>query len=245
MPVRPTIRDFLFAVRYLTIVPVPDGGALGPATIFFPFVGMLIGFCVAVLDGFPILPDPARAALLVLCLAVLSRWSGLRGVALVGSGLAQASDRKVVLETMNAGRKTWTGYLLAAMLAIAKAAILLKPATSGQLLALLFAPMLGRWGMVVVGFNARLARLGAPGPRFEAAITFREFGWASVMAAGLMLAWLEAIGLLILLGAAVVSVVLRLLWHRWLGGVNETTFHATAEIVETAALASFALLKLQ
>src|SRR5262249_38235222 len=154
------------------------------------------------------MPAPLRATLVVTLLAAISALRGLRGAAAVGDALMLAGDRVAALEVMTAktSRTAVGGALAASLLAATLWAVRPPPA-------LLFAPMLGRWVMVVVGFSARLARAGAPGPRFEPGITFREFGWASTLTAGIALANLEAVGLAATLGVGAVAVALRLVWH--------------------------------
>lgn len=240
----PRPRDFLFAVRFLTALPVGTGGDLGPATLYFPIVGLLIGLAAVAAGAVPGLPEPLRGVAAVLVLAALSRSSGWRGVALVAGALPRAASRRAALEAMERERPAALGWAAASLLVAVKLAALWTPGPL-QPWALLFAPMLGRWALVIVAFSARLARVGAAGPRFEAGITFREFGWASVIAVGAALVFLEAVGLVVALGAAAVSVVLRLVWHRWLGGLNPATFRASGEIVEVAALMLFALLKVR
>lgn len=240
----PRPRDFSFAVRFLTALPVGTGGEFGPATLFFPIVGLIIGVAAAAADSIPGLPAPLRGVLAVLVLGALSRWSGWRGVGLVAGALPQAASRPAALEAMGRENPGPLGWAIASLLVAAKLGALWSPGPL-QPWALLFAPMLGRWALVIAAFSARLARPGAPGPRFAAGITFREFGWASVIAVGVSLVFLEAIGLVVALGAAAVSIVLRLVWHRWLGGINPPTLRASGEIVEVAALMLFALFKVR
>jgi len=241
MSEHPTRRDLSFAVRYLTLAPIGTAGALGPSTLFFPLVGVAVGMAATAVDALAAaFPDLLRAAVAALFLAVATRARGLRGLAHVGAAVAAGADRARALEVMQAPRASAAGYVVAGVAFAAKLWALFRPGPLRPW-ALLFAPMLGCWAMVVVAHNARLARVGAPGPRFEPGITFREFGWASVVAVGLALALLEAVGLVVALGAAVVAVVLRLLWHRWLGGLNEPTLHTTREAAEVAVLALFTL----
>lgn len=249
MSARPTLADLAFALRSLTALPVSSsGGSLGPATLFFPAVGLLVGAVVAAADeACARFAPPLRGVVAVLLLAGLGRFRALAALARVGAAVGR--DRPTALRALAgaAGARAWQAR--AAGLALIAAAVALKltalqTATPLRAWALLFAPMLGCWALVVVAFSARLARAGAPGPRFEPGITFREFGWASVFAAGACLVALEAIGLLAVLAAVAVAVPLRLLWHRWLGGIEEATFRATGEAAEVAVLLLFAALRI-
>jgi adenosylcobinamide-GDP ribazoletransferase len=239
MSERVTAGDLLFALRYLTVVPAPRGrGALGPATLFFPPVGLLIGLVALAGDlllerGWPMAPPPARAGVAVALLALAGGLRPLRGLA--HSGDAIGRDRARALDVME---RAAVGPAGAALVLAALAGKLLALWDPGPLRpwALALAPMLGRWAMVVVAFSARQARPGTPGPRFEAGITFREFGWASVIAGVATLATLEALGLLAILSVAAAALGLRLVCHRWLGGLSPAAFWASAEAAEVVAL---------
>ena len=108
-----------------------------------------------------------------------------------------------------------------------------------RLYGLVFAPLLSRWSMVVVAFSARAARLGAAGPRYMPDLTFREFALASVFTFAVTFSATEAFGIFIVVIVAAITVVLRLLWHRWLGGVDDATVNATAAMTELAVLLLF------
>lgn len=229
------LGDLLLAVRTLTILPVPRrGGGLGPATLFFPLVGLLLGALVAaatrlVADTPP--PLPALAA--VVLLALLGGGRSLRGLAHLGDGLAAGRDRARILEAIQRDRIGIAGSVLAALGLGAK---LYALGGGAPFWSLCFAPMFGRWAMVVVAFSARLARVGPPGPRFDAGITFREFGWASVIGGGVALVAIDAVGLVAMLAVAASAVAVRLMAHRWIGGIDQSVFWASAELGEIAAL---------
>lgn len=229
------LGDLAFALRMLTILPLPPGrAALGPATLFFPLVGLLLGGAVASLTRLVAgSPAPIPALVAVILLAALGAGRSLRGLAHLGDALTAGRDRGRALALLE---REWIGPAGWALAALALAAKLLALDGAAPVWSLVFAPMLGRWGMVVVAFSARLARAGSPGPRFEAGITFREFGWASVLAGGAALVAIDAVGLLAMLAVAAVTVTLRLLAHRWLGGITAAIFWASAELGEIASL---------
>jgi adenosylcobinamide-GDP ribazoletransferase len=231
------LGDFFRAVRLLTVLPAPPGGeGIGPAALFFPVAGLLLGAIAAgadaALHGAPV---GVRACVAAGILAILSGFGPLRGLAEVGDGAVAGGGRGGALEAMKRPRRGVTGVLIAA-LAIAAEVAAIWHAGPLRSWALLFAPMLGRWAMVVVAFSARRARAGTPGPRFDAGLTFREFGWASAITGGAVLATIDAIGLLAMLPVAAVAVVLRLVAHRWLGGINESVFAAAGAVGEVTAL---------
>lgn len=184
--------DLLAAIGLLTIVPLgrpaPGSAAFARATLWFPFVGLLLGSVLAVANWAmgSRLPSWLSALLLV------AIWE-----ALTGRNGAPAVPRLV------------SALVRIVSLAVAPAA---RPA------ALLFAPLLARWGMVVLATGARDADV--PERKFNAAITFREFALTSVFALAVVFTVAEAFGILIVVCAGALALGLRLYAHRRGGGVS-------------------------
>jgi adenosylcobinamide-GDP ribazoletransferase len=121
---------------------------------------------------------------------------------------------------------------------VAKVLALAVPASTRPA-ALLFAPMLARWGLVVLMVGARDA--AAPAQKFNTAIAFREFALASVFSFVALFAVAEAFGIFIAACVAALTLAIRLLAHRWWGGVSWPLLQLTAQLIETTVLVLFAL----
>jgi hypothetical protein len=106
--------------------------------------------------------------------------------------------------------------------------------------ALLFAPVLARWVMVVLATGARDA--GAPERKFNPAITFREFALTSVLSFAVVLTLGEAFGVLLIVSVAALTLGLRLLSHLWAGGVSWRSLQASAQGIEAVVVMFCALL---
>ena len=107
--------------------------------------------------------------------------------------------------------------------------------------ALLLAPMLGRWAIVVLAFGSLPARSDGVGFTMVRSLTFREFGIATVLALWVTLAGTAARGLVAALVVASVTIGCRILAHRKLGGVTGDVLGAIGELTEALVLAVFAL----
>jgi adenosylcobinamide-GDP ribazoletransferase len=186
----------------------------------YPLVGLALGAlaaaaAMATASVAPALAGPAG----VLALEALSRLGprrALAGVTRLGAPLAAA--------------------LFAVKLAAA--AGVPRPALAS---ALMLAAMLGRWAIVVLCYGgASLDR--EPGDELPGRAAFGEFGWASLTAFAVTLSVAEAIGLVLLLVAALVTLAVRIVSHRRVGGVNGRIVRAAGEVVETAVLAALAIL---
>ena len=186
------------------------------ALAFYPAVGLVLGMVAGAvawgMDG--CCPAFAGVAgIVVLTVLSASRVRAARGV----PGVATAA--------LAFAAKLWS------------VTVLPVPARTA---ALLIAPMLGRWAIVVQCYGGVAGSPERAGLAGQA--RFREFGWASVTAFAVTLAVADAAGLVVLVTAAVTTVVLRLHAHRRGRGMTEGLLVATAELVETAAMVVLALL---
>ncbi len=214
----PTGRDVVSAFTALTPLPWPRPGvhseAFARATLFFPLVGLTVGVALTVVQRglAPLCPD------WLIVVAVVAGWT------------------VITLPTTEFSRSISARLGAIVLSFVAKSALLLS-LSNGRGLALLFAPLLGRWSLVVLAIGARSA--GAAGRKFNPAISFREFGWTSVLTGAVLAACADAVGILIFVGAAALALVMRLFCHRVLGGVSWRVLCACVHTVETLLLAAF------
>jgi cobalamin synthase len=127
---------------------------------------------------------------------------------------------------------------LAAVVLEAAAAAVMPP--SARALALVIAPVLACWAIVVQCYG------GVPAERRDAwsavvgRARFREFGWASVAALGCALVALDAVGLVATMLAAGATLAVRAWAYRARGGMSARHVVATGLVVEAAVLCALA-----
>ncbi|HEY2386458.1 MAG TPA: adenosylcobinamide-GDP ribazoletransferase [Candidatus Binatia bacterium] len=221
------------ALRFLTVLPLRGVLApLGEGALFFPLVGLALGGVLALLDraAAPLAPG-ARAVLLVATLAALSGGRQLRGLARGVQALVRGGDVQ---------RPGAAGAVAVCVLLLVKIATIGALRTSTRTMALLYAPMLARWSMVVLAFGSRTAGPG-DGSELVRTVKFREFGVATVSALWVALANGAARGLLAILVLAVITICCRIFVHARLGGVTDDLLGAIVEVNETLVLATFTL----
>lgn len=231
------------AVRFLTVVPLPGRQAtVGESALFFPLVGLALGGVLVVVDRLAaaIMPLAIRDVLLVGVVAALTGGLHLDGLADSIDGLF-IGDRDRAFVIMREGPIGAFGAVAVVLVLALKLRSLdaLPPAT--RMPALLYAPMLARWSMVVLGFGSRPARPDGLGHAMVSSITFREFGIATVFALWVMLANSGARGLLAILVVAVMTIGCRIFAHARLGGITGDLLGAIGEVTEALVLAIFAL----
>jgi adenosylcobinamide-GDP ribazoletransferase len=108
--------------------------------------------------------------------------------------------------------------------------------------ALLLAPMLGAWAVVVGCYGGAPIQASGIAAALVGRARFREFAWASVTALGTTLAVGEPIGLVVVLAASLATVGARVCAYRRLGGLTEQLLAASRELVETVVLITLGVL---
>jgi len=236
------MRPLLSAISFLTILPVPrsihaDRGALARAPGWYPFVGLLIGLAAAV--GFKLcggLPAIPRAVIAVLIPVVLTRALHLDGFADVCDGLGvygPPAKRLLVMRDPRLGTFGVTGIALNLLWRVAMLASPIRFAAT----ALVAAPVLGRWAMVLALRWLPYERSGGFG-----AAAIRPGAWALLGATlVLILPFLKAPGPV--LGGIILTTILAR-WstgyaRRQFGGLTGDALGALNELVELCVLAVF------
>ena len=234
------MKAMALAVRFLTVLPwpgappTPEANDAARALARFPFVGLLVGGLLVLLDwalaaAFSV---PVRSVLLVLALAWLTRGSGPGGL----SGFADALDSR------SAGKGALPGPM--GVLAVV-GAILLKFVCLSELrgdarfLALMLSPTLARAATASLLASLPSAKgEGSPGQAFARAAGSREgrfaLGWA--FALSFVLGWFG--GLMAAIAALCLTWGLKRLFGKSTGEGDAPG--AAGEIVETASLVLFA-----
>jgi adenosylcobinamide-GDP ribazoletransferase len=214
---------------------------LAGGLVFYPLVGMCVGALAAAVAGAvgvvrPGLAGPA-GVLALAALGGLRPWYGLAAA----TALLRPGAGPALLHRLR-GRPGAAGAAIAlGMLAVKLRAAAVLPAaalTTG----LLFAPMLGAWAIVVQCYGGVPVHARHPASALVGRARFREFAGASLVALGVALGVADALGLVVALAAALVTVGLRVYAYHRLGGLTGRLLAATREVVETVVLVVLGLL---
>lgn len=214
--------------------------ALVGGLVFLPAVGLAIGLAAtAVARGLGSLGAVPAGAGGAFALAVLggtwirlSLWPALHA-------LVFTSDSGKVLTRLRAAPGA-AGTIVAAATTLATAAALASVSPDARAVALLVAPTLARWVIVVQCHGGRTAIAREPAASIVGRAGFREFGIASVMALVIALVVSDALGLAAAVAAVCLTLGIRLLAHRRLGGLSGRIVAATGGLVELGVVALLA-----
>ena len=178
-----------------------------------PLVGLGQG-ALAAWAARALTPPPWAAALVGL--GVLEAGAGFRPC----RGLFRASGSPLLGAVLAIGTLAVRGWGLATL------------EEPGRTWALMLAPLLGRWALVVQCYG----RTGA------GSVAFTGFAWASVLALGATQAIGGGVGVLLVLVVGLATVGARVAVHRHLGGFTRALLWATDALVETVVVGTLGLL---
>ncbi len=237
------MKYFRIAFGLMTTLPfrLPDDwqtGDSGRASLWYPFVGLVIGGLILLgwMGTTRLFPALAAGILTLILWVTLTGGLHLDGLADCCDGLLASASVERRLEIMKDSRLGAFGGIGLALTLLLKAAILAS-LTPQSALGILLAASLARWCILPAGLLP-LARPSGMGADFKAG--FRP--WFIAVGAVIPLALsilLGARGLISLLaGLLAAALVLRLAQSR-IGGVTGDVFGMTVEVVEAAALLVF------
>jgi adenosylcobinamide-GDP ribazoletransferase len=234
----PGIGALAEALRSLTILGRRREATIDGAAVHYPLVGLLLGALWLAVDHFAAPLGRLPASLLVLAAALLSTGGApLRDLgSTVAAAFAPTRGATLAVMETRSGTMVYTAAVGVALLELG----CIYRLDRFRAVALLFAPMLGRSAMVVLAVGSRVAREDQRQVKFAPGLGFNEFALASTLAFAAIFLATEFLGLLLVLGTAGLTIGLRVLFHRWLGGINGTACGAACEATQLMVLALLA-----
>ncbi len=240
------MSSFFAALQFLTIVPWPrraqrSAAELGPGTIFFPVVGFLLGLVLVLVNVFlePIASPSLSSVALVSVLALLTRGLHLDGLGDSFDGLGAGGDRERMLRIMEDSHTGAFGLIAIVLLLFFKIHAI-ENLDNERWRALLAAPILGRWAMVLLGYRSQAAKPGL-GSTLVEQLKSKHFWCATLIAAVFTASILRAMGIAIIIAIALFTLAAKAFFHHRLGGVTGDTFGAVGELSETSVFVLLAL----
>ena len=179
------------------------------------------------------------SVVLVAVLAFLTRGLHLDGLADTFDGLGAGGDRERILRVMDDSRTGAFG-LIAVVLVIFFKVHAVETISDDRWRALLSAPVLSRWAMVLLARGSKAAKQGL-GSVWIGHIEPNHFLFATVAALVLVAAIQQIVGVIMMIWVAIFTLGWKRYFDRRLGGVTGDTFGAVGELSETSVLFLLAL----
>jgi len=230
---------FFAALRFLTIIPVPEnwtGGEKGleKCLPYFPVIGLLIGIAAALLDSAltGVLPPLPAAVLTVAFLIGISGGFHMDGLADTMDGFLSSRPRERILEIMKDSCTGAMGTVAISLVILLKVSLLFSLPSGARWNAILLMPLAGRAAMIAMMVLLPYARSGNGIAAVFGKHSRLHAVWAAfvLFAAGWMLAGWTAIA------AGLITIVTAAIFMRWsflkIGGYTGDTLGAAGEITE-------------
>ena len=214
---------------------------VGRSAIFFPVVGLILG-SILVLVNFLLLPFASAGLLsviLITLLAFMTRGLHLDGVGDTFDGLGAGGDRDRVLSIMDDSHTGVFG-LIAIVLVLFFKIHAIESIDVDRWRALLVAPILGRWAMVLLAYRSKAAKAGLGSNLIEHLQT-KHFLLATLVTLLLVAAIWRRNGIVMMAWVAVFTIASKNYFYRRIGGVTGDTFGAVGELSETSVMVLLAL----
>ena len=214
---------------------------VGRSVIFFPVVGLILGL-ILVLVNFLLLPFASAGLLsviLITLLAFMTRGLHLDGVGDTFDGLGAGGDRDRVLSIMDDSHTGVFG-LIAIVLVLFFKIHAIESIDVDRWRALLVAPILGRWAMVLLAYRSKAAKAGLGSNLIEHLQT-KHFLLATLVTLLLVAAIWRRNGIVMMAWVAVLTIASKNYFYRRIGGVTGDTFGAVGELSETSVMVLLAL----
>jgi len=247
------VRRFLAAVSFLTRLPVPanvqlDEVSLAESPPMFPLVGAIIGLVTAGFDRLACALFHSAVAAVGDLMVVFGLTGGLHLDGLLDSadGLLSGKSREKALDIMKDSRVGAMGVSAGILVIGLKITLIAVLAAGARFKALLIAPLLGRYSMLVAMTLFPYARPEQGlGSLFKAEATSGRLLVPRLFIPGLFVTAVTIVAAGQRGAAALfLSVLLAMVLGRWasarLGGLTGDVYGALNEIIETAVLAVFA-----
>ena len=234
--------NFLAAIGFLTSIPIGkramEGKSLAGSAVYFPLVGLVLGFILAGVDyGLGrVLPNLLTSAITVTVLILLTGALHFEGFVDSCDGLFGGHTRERRLEIMrmkNVGAYAVAGGALLLILKFAAIASLSHESTRFWMIVMF--PMFSRWGMALALSVFPYAREQGLGTAFRGVKTAHVvIAGAIALIAAVIFAGLSGI---ILFAIATIVAILAGLWvTRLLGGLTGDIYGAINELSEVIIL---------
>jgi adenosylcobinamide-GDP ribazoletransferase len=245
------IKNILIAIRFLTILPLPDKGAttpkeLGRSMAYFPLVGMFIGLVLVCAYAMLIrFFSPFLTAVLVAGIwAYFTGTLHLEGFVDAADGFSASSDKEKILDVMKDPHCGAKGAIALVFLIMLKIALLSDIPAPIRISSLVLSPAIGRWVMVCVASLCPYARKTEGfGKAFVENSGIREVIIAGIIliAAGIILLRIKFFVLMI--PVLIFTIFSFVYVNKKINGVTGDVLGAMNELAEVISLGAFLLLR--
>ena len=241
------MKRFLTALRFLTIIPVRTKNAAeqdyAKSTVFFPVVGLFIGLLLALFNAVisGIMPQLPASVFILIFWVFITGALHLDGLADTFDGFYSGGDKEKILKVMEDTATGAKGAAVLVTLLLLKFALLVSLEGSLKVWALLLAPVISRYSMLLAMKNSVPARSEGMGKLFIGRIGLQGLVTgsaitAAIVCASLFFLQLKILGVIALAAGVLVGLTFVKYCDFKIEGMTGDTLGALNEIVEVTVL---------
>jgi adenosylcobinamide-GDP ribazoletransferase len=246
---RDLLYAFLCAVQFLTRIPVPTAVQLQPANasrclMLFPLVGWMLGLFLYgawwLIHTVPVCSPLLMAACIIVAETIVTGAFHLDGLADTADAfLAPARSPQEKLAIMKDSRIGVMGATALVLAILLKIMVLADVLQAGRQLALVLYPVAGRWTQVALYAISPYVRQQGIGSLFAGAPSWKNLAGATLF----LVPFCTLPSFIFSLPALLACVfILRLYFHRQIGGITGDTLGCATVVSEIVLLLAFLLI---
>ncbi len=152
------IRQLIFALTFLTIIPGPKNIKIAPedtgkSTSFYPLVGALLGYMTFLISKIPSLSELTLAVFITVFLILITRGLHADGLIDTFDGfLSGRKNREEIIKIMRESNIGALGFIAAFSVYLVKTALIYELLTRNITHFLIYLPILSRSGVAFAGY---------------------------------------------------------------------------------------------
>ena len=243
------MASFLLALQFLTIIPLKikrvDDKMIASSMIYFPFVGMLLGAALVLLNyfsSFLSLPLISVNIILVISLVVLTGGMHLDGFSDTLDGFASGRGKEGILEIMKDSHIGAMGALGILSILLLKLAFLHSIDMDFKLPALILMCGLARWSLVFCSFLFPYARKDGKARIYVRGVNFKILILAAIITLAGAIVFGRLKGIIVFFVVTAVTYLVGKFINKKVSGITGDTLGALCELNEVLVLVSFVVM---
>lgn len=236
------MKRFLIALQFLTILPVKIKSEIkeidfGKALLYFPIVGLLIGFLLAGAAFFlGFATDLFKGACVLILSIIITGGIHLDGFADTCDGFYGAKTKEEILKIMRDSRIGAMGVIGIVSLLLLKFTLIISIPRGFLLKSLIMMAVFGRWSQLLSCYTSKYAREEGKAKYFIEYANRKDFIIGSFITFVLFLLIAKQTGMWIFILALLSTLLFIQYVKRKIGGMTGDTIGAINEVEEVAIL---------
>ncbi|MFA5271406.1 MAG: adenosylcobinamide-GDP ribazoletransferase [Candidatus Omnitrophota bacterium] len=244
------MTSLLLALQFLTIVPIKikafTEARFARSMMFFPVIGLLIAFFLAVINSLFLslgFNGIILNVILVVTLIILTGGMHLDGLSDTFDAIASAKSKEKMLEIMRDSHCGVMGILSIICVILLKISFLSSMSSAHKIGAIILMCVFSRWSLVFLTFLFPYVREQGKGKIFSQGINLKIVMITTIFSLICAIVVFKIAGFLIFVPAALIAYLFGRLVSKKINGITGDVLGSTNELVEVTVLLTVCILE--